>query len=108
MGIVRRKPEIKYKKEEDVAGLPQIQLEILENASKYVKDGGILIYSTCTIFKEENMGVIYRFLAEHDEFSLDEIEGTDIDMDTLESGYMSIYPDKNDMDGFFICRLKKN
>lgn len=107
MGIVRRKPEIKYKSESEVNELPKIQYEILKNAAKYVKKGGVLVYSTCTIFKEENMGVIYKFLSENSEFMLDSIERVDIEIDTLESGYMSIYPDKNDMDGFFICRMKK-
>ena len=108
MGIVRRKPEIKYKSEEEVNNLPDIQLAILKNAAEYVKDGGVLVYSTCTIFKEENMGVIYRFLSENQDFSLDSIENINLESSTLDSGYLNIYPDTEDMDGFFICRLKKN
>ncbi len=108
MGIVRRKPEIKYKSEEEVENLPDIQLRILKNAAEYVKNGGILIYSTCTIFKEENMGVIYRFLSENKNFSLDSIDGLNLESSTLSNGYINIYPDEFDMDGFFICRLKKN
>lgn len=108
MGIVRRKPEIKYKSREEVEKLPDIQLEILKNAAEYVKEGGILIYSTCTIFRDENMGVIYKFIEENQDFSLDSIENLNIENSTLESGYINIYPDEEDMDGFFICRLKKN
>lgn len=108
MGIVRRKPEIKYKTEEEVNKLPDIQLSILRNAAEYVKEGGVLVYSTCTIFKEENMGIIYRFLSENQDFSLDSIENLNLDSSTLDSGYINIYPDEFEMDGFFICRLKKN
>ena len=108
MGIVRRKPEIKYKNEGEVADLPEIQFSILKNAAEYVKKGGVLVYSTCTIFKEENMGVIYRFLSENQDFSLDSIENLNLESSTLDNGYINIYPDEFDMDGFFICRLKKN
>ena len=108
MGIVRRKPEIKYKKEEEVDKLPEIQLAILKNAAEYVKEGGSLVYSTCTIFKEENMGLVYKFLEENQEFNLEAIENINLESSTLASGYINIYPDEFNMDGFFICKLKKN
>lgn len=68
-GIISKKPEIKYKKKQDYNGLPQLQLKILNNASKYVKPGGILIYSTCTLVYEENQGVTDKFLVENPDFS---------------------------------------
>ena len=107
MGIVRRKPEIKYKKKEDISQLPNIQLQILENASKYVKDGGSLIYSTCTIFDDENTGVMMKFLMNNSDFELEPIDNIDVLKDDGEVGYVSILPDKYDMDGFFICKMKK-
>ncbi|WP_101772664.1 16S rRNA (cytosine(967)-C(5))-methyltransferase RsmB [Peptostreptococcus faecalis] len=107
MGIVRRKPEIKYKKEEDVVELSKIQSKILRNSSKYVKKGGILIYSTCTLFKEENMDIIENFLNDNKDFTLDIIDNVMIDKETQKDGYLKILPNKHNMDGFFICRMKK-
>lgn len=107
IGIVRRKPEIKYKSEEDVNNLPDIQMNILKNASSYVKSGGTLIYSTCTIFKEENIDVIKKFLEENKNFTLESIQNIDINKETLDEGYINIYPYENNMDGFFICKMKK-
>lgn len=108
MGIVRRKPEIKYKKKEDVESLSKIQLDILNNASKYVVPGGELIYSTCTIFEDENMGVIMKFLINHEDFSLEPIENINMFKEEGQSGYLKILPDKYEMDGFFICKMRKN
>lgn len=107
MGIVRRKPEIKYKKKNDVKKLPEIQLKILENAAKYVSKDGVLIYSTCTIFNDENMGVIMKFMMNNSDFSLEEIGNIDVFKEEGQSGYINILPDKYDMDGFFICKMRK-
>lgn len=68
LGVIRRKPEIKYKNPDDFKNLPEIQYKILENASKYLKKGGELVYSTCTLNKSENEGVIKKFLQNHPEF----------------------------------------
>lgn len=62
-GIIRRKPEIKYKPPESVAGLPEIQYKILETSAKYVKPGGRMIYSTCTLLPAENEDIVGRFLS---------------------------------------------
>nr|WP_308551046.1 16S rRNA (cytosine(967)-C(5))-methyltransferase RsmB [uncultured Peptostreptococcus sp.] len=107
MGIVRRKPEIKYKKEDEVLGLPEIQYKILENASSYLKKGGILIYSTCTIFCEENVDIVEKFLSNHEDFILDDISHVDKSLELDNKGLIKILPDQQDMDGFFICRMKK-
>ncbi len=93
-GIIRRKPEIRYKTYEDVVDLPDIQYAILENASKYLKDDGLLVYSTCTLEKKENIDVIDKFLKNNADFYLeDEIK--------------ELYPNIDNTDGFFIARLKK-
>ncbi|MGP1486574.1 16S rRNA (cytosine(967)-C(5))-methyltransferase RsmB [Peptostreptococcus stomatis] len=107
MGIVRRKPEIKYKKEEEVENLPDLQYQILENASSYLKEGGILIYSTCTIFKQENTDVVDRFLNNHKDFDLDDLGPIKEFLGIGDKGLVKILPDRYEMDGFFICRMKK-
>ena len=62
MGVVRRKPEIKYKKETECNSLFEIQSKILQTSSRYVKSGGRLVYSTCTLFQEENDNIVNAFL----------------------------------------------
>lgn len=105
LGIIRRKPEIKYKEKEEFRDLPPIQKKILENASKYVKKGGTLIYSTCTIQDSENIDVINEFLQKNKNFELAPIDEVKVDLDNQEKGYMKIYPNVHEMDGFFISKL---
>lgn len=70
LGVIHKKPDIKYSRDENsISALSETQSAILENAARYVKDGGVLVYSTCTILKEENGDVTERFLASHKEFS---------------------------------------
>lgn len=105
-GVIRGKPEIRYKPLSEAAGLPGIQLAILRAASRYVKDGGLLIYSTCTVNIEENERVIEKFLSESGEF-----HGEDFpeEMGEYFSGkYMTaIFSAQFGGDGFFICRMRK-
>lgn len=105
LGIIRRKPEIKYKEKEEFRDLPPIQKNILENASKYVKKGGTLIYSTCTIQDSENIDVVNEFLQKNKNFELAPINEVKVDLDNQEKGYMKIYPNVHEMDGFFIAKL---
>ncbi len=91
-GIIRRKPDIKLSKN-DVSALPELQLEILRNGAQYLKDGGTLVYSTCTIDPDENDGVISQFLNENNNFEK-----------VYEKTY---YPYIDNSDGFYICKLKK-
>lgn len=92
LGIIRRKPEIKYKKSDEFLRLPQIQFNILTNASKYVKAGGVLVYSTCTLSKAENEEVVERFLESNSDFTLTFMETT--------------FPQKL-RDGFFTAKLER-
>lgn len=104
-GIIRKKPDIKYARcENDIAELAKMGKQILENASLYLKKNGILVYSTCTIEKQENEDVINEFLNNHPEFSLYPFGCSD----EFSKGYYTAYPNKTDTDGFFVCRLKKN
>lgn len=107
LGIIRRKPEIKFKSKAELKDLPSIQKIILENASKYVKINGILVYSTCTIQDSENINIVNEFLKENDNFELVPIDEVNIDLDNQDKGYLKIYPNIHGMDGFFIAKLKK-
>ena len=107
LGIIRRKPEIKYKTKAELKDLPNIQKKILENASKYVKVGGTLVYSTCTIQDSENIDVIKQFLSQNENFELVPIENINVDLDNQNKGYLKIYPNIHGMDGFFISKLKR-
>ena len=109
LGIIRRKPEIKYNKlESDLENIPKIQYKILENASKYLKENGELIYSTCTVNKEENINIIRSFLKNNKNFATVDIsKETKNNFGTSSSGYIEIYPHLHHMDGFFIAKLKR-
>ena len=65
LGVIRKKPDIRFKDPEPLSGLPQVQSAILDNAAGYVKPGGVLVYSTCTILERENRAVTDAFLAAH-------------------------------------------
>lgn len=104
-GVIRKKPEIKYKAYEDIEGLNRIQLDILRNSSRYVKPGGVLIYSTCTVLQRENEDVVTAFLAGNDEFFLEKF--TVNNKITAENGYTTLWPHINGSDGFFVARLRR-
>ena len=101
-GIIRRKPEIKYKDERSFDELPDIQYKIFANASRYVKSGGRIIYSTCTLNKKENEDVCERFLREHKEF-----RAVSVLEEFGESSFVTLMPHKNNSDGFFIASFEK-
>ena len=105
LGVIAKKPEIRYKSPEDFARLPEIQLSIVENCSKYVKKGGILVYSTCTVLTEENEENVARFLANHPEFSPVDFAVGDV---KSENGMLSLSPDLHCTDGFFVAKFIKN
>lgn len=94
LGVIRKKPEIRFKREEELAALPGIQLNILRGVSGCVKPGGTLLYSTCTTRKCENEGVVTAFLEENRAYSVAEMR--------------TLWPDLDGTDGFFICRLVKS
>lgn len=105
LGIIRKKPDIRYKDPKPLAGLPAIQLEILENVSAYVKAGGGLLYCTCTIVEEENQGVLQQFLAKHPEFSLEAFEVPHLGR--VEEGQVTLWPHRHGTDGFYIAKLRR-
>lgn len=104
LGVLRKKPDIKYfRKEEDIAELSAVGAKILENASSYLKSGGVLVYSTCTIEKEENEDVVEAFLKGHNDFELEPVEAYHKE----NNGMLTLYPHTDGCDGFFIARLRK-
>lgn len=107
LGIIRRKPDIKWKKE-DTGELCEIQYKILENAAKYLKSGGELVYSTCTLERDENEGIIERFLKEYSDFEMSDINKYLPDsIKKGKNGCITFYPNVDGTDGFFIAKLKK-
>lgn len=105
IGVLRRKPEIKEKSPEELQGLPEIQLAILENGAKYVKPGGILQYSTCTVLPEENAQIVQRFLQNHPEFTcLPVCEKWD---GVFSECMVTLWPKDFGSDGFFIAKMRR-
>lgn len=103
-GVLGKKPEIRYKDLSDAAALPDIQLAIVQNCARYVKDGGVLVYSTCTIFPEENEQNVQRFLAANPQFVAEDFAVGGI---CSEHGMLTLTPDEHGTDGFFIAKLRK-
>ena len=90
----------------ELEDLPQLQLAILENQSAYVKKGGVLIYSTCTVLKRENEDIVHAFLEKHDDFTLEPLELPAV-FPKNETGMLTLIPGDYDTDGFFISRLRR-
>lgn len=103
LGIVRRKPEIRYKEKILIDKLPLLQYRILENASNYVKTSGRLIYSTCTLNPAENEEVCKKFLQNHKEFKLVQ----PLNHINSEDSYITLMPHIHGTDGFFIAAFER-
>lgn len=94
LGVIARKPEIKYRKNsKEIKKLYEIQFEILRASAKYLKKDGILLYSTCTINRDENEAIVERFLKENIDFKLEK--------------KILLLPNRDDTDGFFIAKIVK-
>jgi 16S rRNA (cytosine967-C5)-methyltransferase len=110
-GVIRRKPDIKWsKKEQDIQAIKKIQQEILRSVAPFVKSGGKLIYSTCTVDKDENEESVAAFLAEHPEFQLDKTLRNRLPEKVVgryQEGMLTILPQDFQTDGFFIASLIK-
>jgi 16S rRNA (cytosine967-C5)-methyltransferase len=117
-GTLRRNPDLKWRRgEKEIRRLSEFQSSILRNLSVYVKEGGVLIYSTCTVFHEENEDVVKKFLDEHPEFQLDRMDdvasafiadGKSEEFHSfIQNRFFKTFPPKNNMDGFFVARLIK-
>ena len=109
-GTLRRNSDLKWRRGEvDIQRMGELQFSILRNLSMYVEEGGLLIYSTCTVFREENEDVVEKFLEAHPEFQLDRMDNLlpEKSRPLIEGSYFKTFPPKGEMDGFFAARLIK-
>lgn len=105
-GVIRKKPEIRFKPLSETAGLPKIQLDILNTQAQYVKPGGKLLYSTCTVLPRENEAVAEAFLGQNPDFerAAFSVEGLELAAD---NGMITLYPHIHGTDGFFISIFRR-
>lgn len=102
-GVARKKPDIYLNKTyEDILSLSEVQYKLLNNAIDYTKFGGHIVYSTCTILREENYNIVGRILKERTDVKLEEMP-----ISIENEGFVQLLPDGNGLDGFFIARLIK-
>lgn len=106
LGIIRKKPDIRYKDPAQLAGLPRVQRAILENAGRYVKPGGVLLYATCTVLPEENGEVTAEFLSGHRSFHPEPFRLPGLDGEN--DGSLTLWPQRHGTDGFYICRMRRS
>lgn len=110
LGVLKRKPDIKWqRKKEDIKEISKIQKQILDTCSKYLKKGGALVYSTCSILKEENEDVVNEFLEENENFEMEKIElekNNYFKKFCKNNKFLQVYQSEKS-DGFFICKMIK-
>ena len=104
LGVIAKKPDLRYNCLDSMASLPKLQLEILNKSALYLKNGGMLVYSTCTLNRAENEEIVSEFLKRNVDF-----QAVDFRVGTLssENGMLTTYPHVHSTDGFFICKLVK-
>jgi len=110
LGVIHKKPDIKNRiAPEMLAYLPELQYRILEACSSYVKAGGVLVYSTCTINPAENNELVIKFLENHPDFALDDPSPfMPVSMkDAVKNGMIQLIPSLHKTDGFFIARMRR-
>lgn len=106
LGVIRKKPDIRYKEESSLFNLPSIQYAILNNVCKYVSKGGVLIYSTCTIRREENDDIVNRFLSDHPCFQAEDfILPGNI---SSQNGHLQMWPHLHGTDGFYFAKMRNS
>ncbi len=106
LGVIRKKPDIREKDLSKLVDLPPLQKEILQNVSRYVKQNGVLLYSTCTILKRENEEVAQDFLAKNPSFTGEDFHLCGDIQST--NGMLTLLPCLHDTDGFFICKMRRS
>lgn len=111
LGLLRKKPEIRWNRTpSEINDILKLQRDILYNSCNYVKPGGVLVYSTCTILEAENYGIISKFVKDNSNFILEDITGLIPDKlkrESIKDGYIYIFPEQYGTDGFFIARLRR-
>ena len=106
LGVIRKKPDIRYKDPAPLADLPAVQLDILRNAARYVRPGGTLMYSTCTLLYRENGEVVETFLAENNSYKAEAfpLPGP---VGLVQGGSVTLWPHRHGTDGFFISKMRR-
>ena len=106
LGVIRKKPDIRYKDPAPLADLPAVQLDILRNAARYVRPGGTLMYSTCTLLYRENGEVVETFLAENKAYKAEAfpLPGP---VGLVQGGSVTLWPHRHGTDGFFISKMRR-
>jgi 16S rRNA (cytosine967-C5)-methyltransferase len=109
LGVLAKKPDIKWKRDiADIITLTRIQSDMLDNAARLVKPGGVLVYSTCTTEPEENEDIVRGFLSRHPGFRLDDARAF-VNQDCVtQEGFVGTFPHRHGMDGSFAARLVKD
>ena len=108
-GVIGRKPDIRWRrKENDIKKFSDIQLSIINNCSKYLKKGGVLVYATCSMEPEENLKVIEQFLNLNSDFVIDKIPNSIPEHWIKDQVSLNILPHLHGIDGVFAMRMKKN
>lgn len=103
LGVIAKKPDIRRKNPEDIERLPEVQAKILAESARHLKNGGTLVYSTCTLNPKENKEIVENFLAEHEDFALVPFKIGEIECE----GYTELYPHEHHTDGFFIAKMTR-
>ena len=106
LGIIRKKPDIRYKDPKPLEGLPRVQKAILDNVCRYVKPGGVLLYATCTLLERENEDVVRAFLDKHKDFTLEHFQVPG-DFESAREGMVTCWPHRHGTDGFFFAKLRR-
>ena len=106
LGIIRKKPDIRYKDPKPLENLPQVQAAILDNVSRYVSPGGVLLYATCTLLERENEGVVRAFLDRCKDFTPERFQLPG-GFEDAETGMVTCWPHRHDTDGFFFAKLRR-
>ena len=106
LGIIRKKPDIRYKDPEPLAGLPKVQSAILENVSRYVRPGGVLLYATCTLLERENEEIVAAFLEKRKDFTSEKFQLPG-PFGLCADGMLTCWPHRHGTDGFFFAKLRR-
>ena len=104
LGVLSKKPDLRYKNLETISELPSLQYDILLESSRYLKSGGAMIYSTCTLLPEENEEVVNRFISENEGFYLQDFT---VGNQASCKGMFTFLPHKHTTDGFFVAKIRK-
>lgn len=106
LGIIRKKPDIRYKAPGPLERLPGVQLELLNQLCRYVAPGGVLLYATCTVLTRENEGVVHAFLDRHSNFTCERVQFPET-FGILPGATTTLWPHRHGTDGFFFAKLRK-